>query len=158
MNNIELILIVIAAFSCVMAFVSLICTFKTKRRYEKLALKLGNGKDITEILKKYIDQVNELEKKDDEIIEYCNKLNNESMKSIKKIGLCKYDAFGNTKNKLSFALAMLNKENSGIIFSSIYGTDFSNIYVKKVENGKTKGNLSQEETQALEEAMRNSVI
>ena len=157
MDTFDIIKIAVMAISCIIAILSLGYTMQTKRRYEKLAMKLGNGYDITKILDKYIKQVNELKEKDKQIIEYCDNINNESLKSIKKLGLIKYDAFGNTKNKLSFALCLLNKENSGIIFSSIYGTDYSNIYIKKIEKGKTENNLSQEEEEALREAINNYV-
>ena len=36
-----------------------------------------------------------------------------------KIGLIKYDAFENLSGKLSFSLALLNKDNSGILFSRL---------------------------------------
>ena len=49
--------------------------------------------------------------RNNEIVEYCNSLNNELRKSITKIGLVKYDTYSNTKNKLSFALALLNRNN-----------------------------------------------
>lgn len=154
MSTIEIISLVVMIISIVISLICLKFTFQTKKRYEKVAMKLGNGVDISEILKEYIKKVNDLDIKDNQIIEYCQKLNDESFKYIKKIGLVKYNSFEDTKNKLSFTLALLNKNNSGIVLNSIYTKDGgSNIYAKEVTKGTSRSNLSEEEEQAINKAM-----
>lgn len=140
--------------SFIFSIISIYFTFKTKKRYEKIALKLGNGEDIADILKNYISKVDDISTRDDQIIEYCNKLNNEEKKSIKKIGMVKYDAFENTKSKLSFSIALLNEENTGIILNNIYSEDSSNIYAKPIIKGTSKYNLTNKEKEAIEEAIK----
>ena len=149
MDTINFLSIIIAIGSLIIAIISIFYTLKTKEKYEKIALKLGNGEDISEILKKYIYKVNEIEKKDDEIIEYCNKINTEINKNIKKIGLVKYNQYNTTKNNLSFALTLLNNKNDGIIINGIYGVDYSNVYCKLIINGKSEEKLSEEENESL---------
>lgn len=158
METLEIVEIVVVGFSLLISLICFYYTFKTKRRYEKLALRLGNNTDISVMLKNYIDKVEEIEKKDEQIIEYCNKINEELLKSVKKIGLVRYNSYGNTKNKLSFAVALLNNENSGVLFNSVYGEDGSNIYAKPIINGKSKYDLSEEEIDAIGEAINNNLI
>lgn len=158
MDTLEIVEIVVVGFSLLISLICFYYTFKTKRRYEKLALRLGNNTDISVMLKNYIDKVEEIEKKDEQIIEYCNKINEELLKTVKKIGLVRYNSYGNTKNKLSFAVALLNNENSGVIFNSVYGEDGSNIYAKPIINGKSKYDLSEEEIDAIGEAINNNLI
>lgn len=146
-------MILVAVFSLLIAIISIILSLKTKKKYERLVMKLGNGQKLNEIIEEYISQVNELEKKDDQIIEYCNKINTEVNKSIKKIGFIKYNLYSNTKNDLSFALALLNNENTGIVINSIYSADNSNVYAKNIINGSYEGKLSEEEKQAIKIAM-----
>lgn len=153
MENINYIFLVISVFSIIIAIISLYYTIKTKKIYEKIALKLGNGQNIADILSKYISEVNELSKKDDMIIEYCNKLNEEEEKSIKKIGIVKYNLYNTTKNDLSFSLALLNNKNDGIVINSLYGIDNSNVYCKIIKEGKSKNKLSSEEIEAIKIAM-----
>lgn len=152
---ISTIILILAGIAVLFSIISVIISIKTKKKYEKYVNKLGNGDNIAESLKEYINHVSELNKKDDEIIDYCNKLNIQVSKSMKKIGLVKYDTYSNTKNKLSFALAILDTNNNGIIINSIYGEDNSNVYAKPVENGTTKYNLSSEEQEALNKAINN---
>lgn len=153
MNKVELIGGFIIIISFIISIISLYYTLKTKKRYEKIAMKLGNGEDITEIIKDYISKVNELDKKDDMIIEYCNKINKDALKSIKKIGFIKYNAYENCKNKLSFAIALLNNENSGIVINSIYNSENSNVYAKQIIKGTSNNTLTEEEQKAINEAI-----
>ena len=141
MENINYIFLMISVFSIIISIISFYYTIKTKRRYEKIALKLGNGQNITDILSKYISEVKELNKKDDLIINYCNKLSEEEKKSIKKIGIVKYNLYNTTKNDLSFALALLNNKNDGIVINSLYGIDNSNVYCKIIKDGKSKNKI-----------------
>ena len=141
---------IISVISLIIALISVYFTLKMKKRYENLAKKLGQGQNITDILKDYINKVNDLDKKDDQIIEYCNKINEEINKNIKKIGLVKYNLYNTTKNDLSFALALLDNENNGVIINSIYGIDYSNVYCKLIIKGKCKDRLSKEENEALD--------
>ncbi len=144
------IMMIISICSLIIALISIYFSLKNKKRYEKLAIKLGNGQNIVDILKDYINKVNDLDKKDDQIIEYCNKINEEINKNIKKIGLIKYNLYNTTKNDLSFALALLDNENNGVIINSIYGIDYSNVYCKLIIKGKCKDRLSKEENEALD--------
>lgn len=155
METIDIVEVILLVITLVISIISLLWTMKTKRRYERLAMNLGKGKDITEILKKYIEKVNEINKRDDQIIEFCQKINDDSVKAISKIGIVKYDAYNNTKNKLSFAVALLNRENSGIIINSIYSVDGSNVFSKSVNGGKSSSTLSAEESEALRRAIEN---
>ena len=138
MDNI--IFVIISILSLLVSFISIYFSLKIYKKYELNMKKLGEGKDFAEMLKSYVSQVEELNKRDDQIIEFCNRLNNELAKCIKKVGLYKYNAFGNTKNDLSFTLA-------------IYGQDNSNVYTKSVFDGKSKSKLSEEEQMAINIAM-----
>ena len=149
MKDINIFILIFSVISLFLALFSLYVSVKTKKKYERLAIKLGDGENIADILKNYIETVEELDKKDDQIIEYCNKINEEDNKNIKKIGLVKYNLYNTSKHNLSFALAMLDKENNGVIINSIYGSDYSNVYSKLIINGESKEKLSSEEQEAL---------
>ncbi|MBR3325510.1 MAG: DUF4446 family protein [Clostridia bacterium] len=149
MDIIDIIEIICIFVILVLSIFSFYFTLKTKRRYEKIALKLGNGEDITSIIGKYVTQVEEIKIRDQQLINYCNNIDRELSKTIQKVGLYRYDAYSNTKNKLSFALALLNRDNTGVVLNSIYGIDDSNIYAKPVNKGTCRYNLSFEEQEAI---------
>ena len=151
MENIYL--IIISIISLVISMISIFISIKIYKKYEINMKKLGNGENFAEMIKDYVSQVEKLNKRDDQIIEVCNNINNELSYCIKKVGIFKYDAFGNTNNKLSFALAMLDKENNGVVINSIYGHDNSNVYAKPIIKGASKYNLSDEEKEAINQAL-----
>ena len=68
----------------------------------------------------------------------------------------------NLKNKypsdLSFAVALLDEENSGVVFNGIYSREMSNIYAKPVEKGNSSYTLSDEEAEAINKAINSNNI
>lgn len=68
--------------------------------------------------------------------------------NFQKMGFVRFSAFGEAGN-LSFALALLDDHDNGLLISSLHGRDSSQIYAKDIKNGKTKAKLTEEETQAL---------
>ena len=152
----EIFLIAIAVVNVLLIILyiyDLIKLLKINKNYEKFMKKIGNGNNIDEMLQKYISKVEEVNKRNNEIIKYCNKLEDEISLSIKKIGLIRYSAFKDTGSDLSFALALLNDNNDGILLNGIYSREMSNIYAKQIKDGKTNTKLSDEERQALEIAL-----
>lgn len=125
---------------------------KINEKYEKFMKKLGNG-NIEEDLKIYLDKVENIENKNKEILNYCDFLDKEVEKSIKKIGIVRYNAFKDTGSDLSFALALLNDHNDGVILNGIYSRDTSNIYAKPIKNAISKYTLSEVEKEALDKAI-----
>lgn len=123
------------------------------KNYKKFIKKLGNGNNIDEILKKYIEKVEDVDSKNKEIIEYCNRLDNNISLCIRKIGMVRYSAFKDTGSDLSFALALLNDNNDGVLLNGIYSREMSNIYAKQINNGKSNNKLSEEESKALDIAL-----
>ncbi len=127
--------------------------FKLRKSYKQFMKKLGRGEQIDEILKKYIDTVEKVEENQEEIENYCNKLDENMNTCIQKIGLVRYSAFKDTGSDLSFALAILDKYNDGIVLNGIYSREMSNIYAKPVKDGKSTYTLSEEEKEAIEKAI-----
>lgn len=126
---------------------------KLRNGYKTFMSKLGNGKDIAEDLNNYIQRVEKVEEKEHEIENYCKNLDLHMTSCIQKIGMVRYSAFKDTGSDLSFALALLNEKNSGVVLNGIYSREMSNIYAKPVENGASSYTLSQEEKEAVAKAI-----
>ncbi|MBQ2917571.1 MAG: DUF4446 family protein [Clostridia bacterium] len=126
---------------------------KINRNYKKFMKKIGNGNNIEETLERYISRVEEATSENKEILQYCQRLDKEISLCVKKIGMVRYNAFKDTGSDLSFALAMLNDKNDGVLLNGIYSREMSNIYAKQVKEGKTSSQISEEEKQALEIAL-----
>ena len=70
-----------------------------------------------------------------------------------KYGVEKYDAFDDVGGKLSFALALLDKNNTGLILNAVHSRDNCFLYLKEIVKGESYVVLSQEEVEALRKAV-----
>lgn len=137
-----------------MAFIMILVKFsKLNRKYKNFMQKLGNGKNLEEDLETYMYRVGKVEKQNADILNQIKNLENDLTKCIQKVGIVRYNAFRDTGSDLSFALALLDENNNGVVLNGIYSREMSNIYAKPVENGKSNYTLSEEETQAIEKAI-----
>ena len=134
----------------------LISNIKLKDRYKKFMKKIGNGKNIEEDLERFMNKVDRVEEQNKQIISFCQNLDEDIAKCIQKVGIVRYSAFKDTGSDLSFAVALLDEKNNGIVFNGIYSREISNIYAKPVENGNSKYTLSEEETEAIEKAVKSN--
>ena len=135
-------------------FISILYSnIKLKNKYNKFMKKIGNGKNIEEDLENYMYRVERVERQNAEIISYCKNLDDEVAKCIQKVGIVRYSAFKDTGSDLSFAVAMLNENNDGVVFNGIYSREMSNIYAKPVKNGGSEYTFSEEEKEAIRRAI-----
>lgn len=123
--------------------------------YSKFMNKLGNGNDLEQMMKNYIDKVEKTGEKNEEIINYCKKLDNQLNGCIQKIGMVRYNAFKDTGSDLSFTLALLDMYNNGVVLNGIFARDSSNIYAKPVNSGESNYVLSNEEKEAIQKAVQS---
>ena len=81
------------------------------------------------------------------------KLNKKMEKSYQKVGIVKYDAFNEMGGKLSFALAMLDNNNTGWILNALHSREGCYTYVKEIVKGESYVELAEEEAEALDKAI-----
>ena len=151
--------LIIISITAVLSIILLIINYlklnKINHNYSEFMKKVGNGKDIDEILNKYMERVQKVEDLNKEIIEYCERLDKTVDTCIQKVGLVRYNAFKDVGSNLSFTLALLDNNNNGIVLNGIYSRDNSNIYSKPVKDGKSEYVLSEEEKEAIEKAIKS---
>lgn len=154
-DNYILILSVITILLFIGFLVVLISNIKLNNRYKNFMKKIGNGKDIEENLKNFMHKVSRVEEQNAEIISFCKNLDEDVSKCIQKVGIVRYSAFKDTGSDLSFAVALLDEKNNGIVFNGIYSREMSNIYAKPIVGGKCKYNMTKEENEALNKAIED---
>ena len=126
---------------------------KLRKSYKEFMKRLGNGNNIDETLKKYMDSVEKVQNENKELAEYCKTIDKNMGKCFQKVGIVRYNAFQDTGSNLSFTLALLDEDNNGVVLNGIYSREMSNIYAKPVENGKSLNTLSEEEKEAIRKAI-----
>lgn len=154
-NVFEIIILIINIALITLYVLNSIKLKKLRTNYSEFMTRIGKGNNVDEMLKKYIEDVESIKKENQEIERYCQKLDNDSMENLKKIGLIRYNAYKDTGSNLSFALAILNEKDTGIVLNGIYGRDTSNIYAKPIIEGKSEYVLSKEEEEAIKQTIKN---
>jgi hypothetical protein len=148
-----IIILLISVLSIILLILNHLKLTKLKNEYSEFMKKLGNGKNIDENLKVYMDRVQKVEDLNKEIIQYCERLDKTVDTCIQKIGIVRYNAFKDVGSNLSFTLALLDNNNNGVVLNGIYSRDNSNIYAKPIKDGKSEYILSDEEKEAIEKAI-----
>ena len=139
----------------VITIINIFMLTKTNKKYIKFMKQLGNGSNLDEMLKDYLRDVKEIKRDNSEIKAYYTKLDSDIASCIQKVGLVRYNAFRDVGSDLSFAIALLDGNDTGVVLNGLYGSDSSNIYAKPVKNGVSTYQLSEEEKYALEIAEQN---
>ncbi|OOB80113.1 MAG: hypothetical protein BEN19_00630 [Epulopiscium sp. Nuni2H_MBin003] len=76
--------------------------------------------------------------------------------SLRKISVTRYKAIQNVGSDLSFIVALLDENNTGVVVNGIYSRDGSYTYAKPIVEGQSNYVLSDEEAQTLADAMKKS--
>lgn len=126
-----------------------------KKRY-KTFMAGENGKSMEKAILDKFAAIDELEDNVEDIYHKIKAINGQLVTAYQKIGLVKYDAFKEIGGKLSFVLVLLTAEDNGFILNSMHSTkEGCYTYAKEIVNGEAFVILSEEESQALEEAKKN---
>ena len=126
-----------------------------QKKYISFMKKLGNGKNLDELLKIYISDVEAVKRDNKEIKNYYTKLDSDISSCVQKVGLVRYNAFKDVGSDLSFAIALLDRNDNGVVLNGLYGSESSNIYAKPIREKKSTYQLSEEEEYAIEIAEQN---
>ena len=125
--------------------------YKTISHYSRLTK--GEKKNLKEILDKLLKEVEVSKKEIKNLQEKTAGLEKEAFFHLQKIGLLKFNPFKDIGGEQSFILSLLDKENNGVLITSLYGREETRWYVKKVKKGKgVSYELSKEEKEAIKKA------
>ena len=151
----ELLILLIVVFAMLLVnFALLIYNMSTtrmlKKKYNEFMTRLGKGEDITDMLRKYIQDVINVSEENQSLKKYCKELEKNMNKCIQKVGMVRYNPYQHTGSDLCFALALLDFEDNGVVINGIYSRDnTTNTYAKPIERGTSKYTLVKEEEEAL---------
>lgn len=74
-------------------------------------------------------------------------------KSARHIGVVRFNAFQEAGGEQSFAVALLNDKKDGMVLSSLHNRESNRVYAKIIKNGESSHHLSEEEKEAITQAL-----
>ncbi|KAI4441450.1 DUF4446 family protein [Schaedlerella arabinosiphila] len=127
--------------------------YKRLKRNYSMFMRGKDGKNLEEsILDKFaeLDKISRVTRKNEEQI---RKMNKRIRKNYQKVGIIRYNAFQEMGGNLSFALTMLDEEDSGWVLNAMHSRDACYTYIKEIVKGESYIELAEEEKESLERAI-----
>ena len=145
-------LVLLSVVSLIMAISATLRCRRLYRLYDGF-IRGRDAESLEDVIYDDKNRIEELEKSDEANKEVMRGMNRNIRASFQKCGVVHYDAFEGMGGKMSFALALLDFTNTGIVLNCMHGTNGCFLYVKTVEAGSTEIQLGAEEKKALEKAL-----
>ena len=144
-----LLLVIILLFSVVSSNMRL---SRLERKY-KMFMKGSDAQSLEKVFTRKFAQIDRLYEAKEDHEHDINFIKKNFALIFSKYGVEKYDAFDDVGGKLSFALALLDKENTGLILNAVHSRDNCFLYLKEIVKGESYVMFSQEEVEALRKAV-----
>lgn len=147
-----LILLMIIAVILIILMMFFSKEMKRMQKQYKSFMKGMDGASLEQKFKseiKIIDKIEEIQDEQEADMKLLHVVQN---RSLSKYGVEKYDAFNDVGGKLSFVLALLDKNNTGIVLNAVHSKENCFLYIKEIVNGESYIALSKEEIKALQKA------
>lgn len=158
-NNLSYIILCLIPFSLILLIIIIILIVKQanlRKKYTKFMSGADGGTLESQILLRF-KEIDVLKQEEKKIVTEIDAIHDNLMLTYQKMGIIKYDAFKEMGGKLSFVLALLNKENNGILLNSVHSSrEGCYIYLKEIINGESFIELSEDEKNALNQALNSN--
>lgn len=158
-NNLSNIILCLVPFSLTLfAFIIVLFVKHTnlRKKYKKF-MSGADGESLENQILLRFEEVDVLKQGEKRIATDIDAIRENLMITYQKTGIVKYDAFKEMGGKLSFVLALLNKENNGIVINSVHSSrEGCYVYLKEIINGESFLELSEDEKNALNQAINSN--
>ncbi len=124
------------------------------RKRIKIFFKGRKTQDLEGVIAEQLKRMKKTENDVKELFEWNEKLQKIADISIQKVGVVRFNPFKDVGGDQSFAIALLDNNNNGVVISSLYSREGTRVYTKPIENGTSSYHLSEEEKQAIQKAMK----
>ena len=154
-QNYQLIILGLSALVLILifGFAYLFLQIKNIRNKQEILFQGKEAKDLEKIIEDQREEINKNKNDAEDLLKLSEKIHQIASKGIQKIGLVRYNPFGDIGGDQSFAIALLDAYDNGLIISSLHSKEGTRVYAKPVEKGKSSYQLSGEEKKAVDEAM-----
>ena len=149
----------ILIFLLILIIVLLVLYVNVTLKYNRLKssyntfMKGKDGKTLEESMKERVEEIESILKVTKQNRMEIKEINKKLDRNYQKVGIVKYDAFNEMGGKLSFALAMLDGNNSGWVINAMHSREGCYTYVKEILKGESYVELAEEEAEALDKAI-----
>lgn len=124
--------------------------------YRSLTNNVDEG-NLEQLLENHLTHLYQVSLKVDDLAAFCQELDQASRRAVQRVGIVRFNPFNDTGGDQSFAIALLDALGNGLVISSLYSRTGNRIFAKSLEGGQSKYPLTEEEQQAITQAVSVSV-
>ena len=121
---------------------------KIKRRTRSFFAS-SEAKDLEGIIYKQIKKTNEIDCAIKKMVEDNKKIKGNLSECVQKVGVVRFNPFGDVGGNQSFVIALLDNSLNGVIIQGLYSRDGVRVYSKEIKKGKSEYALGKEEEEAI---------
>ena len=114
----------------------------------------ATGASLETLIKKCIDSVIEIEKRNELISEHALSLDTRVSQSLRNAQTIRYKAFEAGGSNQSFSIALLNEKGNGVVITSLHARDRISTFAKPIEKYLSSYDLTEEEQEVIEESKK----
>lgn len=134
----------------------ILLTFVTIKTYTINKRLVGNtGRDnLRDILQEHMGRVGSVQMRLNDIEKILSGVQTSGRSHIAKVAIVRFNPFDDTGGNQSFALALLDEKDDGVVISSLHARERTRVYAKPVKSGEaTDFEFSKEESEAIQKAL-----
>lgn len=158
-TNVVYIILGLAVFTLILLINIIVLGLKFKKmnkNYKKFMTGASGENLEDQVLTRFAD-IDNLKADTKKINEDLTKVKENLLIAYQKVGVVKYDAFKEMGGKLSFVMALLDKNNNGILINSVHSSrEGCYTYLKEIIKGESFLELSEDEKKALNQALNSN--
>ena len=150
--DITIILLIILALGTI---ILVVWNIRTEQRLKKF-WEGSNASNLENYMTNLVEEVQVLESKLKNTESRVADLEKKMKQTLRGADLLRFNPFKDAGSNQSFALALMNEEDNGLILSSLYSRDRMSVFAKEIKNGTPVQEISEEESAVLVNARKKA--
>lgn len=151
-DNMGAIVLVLVGLCLVLMLILQALQISRLRERLDLLTRGSDGESLEAVFDAHLETVHQVGRDLDELTARTAVLESSARHHFARLGLVRFNPFPDTGGNQSFALALLDESDDGVVVSSLHSRTGTRIYAKAVVAGKADTSLSAEEQDAIDEA------
>jgi hypothetical protein len=113
----------------------------------------SGGADLERLINRLAENQQILQQGQDQLKHNLATLEKNFRFAVQKVGVVRFNPFADGGGNFSFSLALLDGQDSGLVITSMHGREQNRIYSKKIQNGASENQMTEEEQEAVRRAV-----
>ena len=156
-----IITIALVVMMALLLLMVIIITYILSKQHQRMYRFFGGKarrRNLEIMLDDYLDKVQRIEDKYDEVLALTDDINARMITCIRKVAVMRYNPFEDMGGDHSFVIALLDENDDGVVISSIYNRESSHTYAKQIYQGSHANELTAEEIEVIQQALEGKPI